>query len=249
MPTYSTIMTPFKTFFFVILASFAFISCDNLENITTPSLSNEDIVLGLKTALKVGTDSSVKILSQTDGYFKDELIKILLPDEAEPIIKNIALLPGGQALLDETIKAFNRSAEDAATEATPIFVNAITNITIEDGMSILKGQNNAATEYLKTKTNDSLYQAFQPKIKNSLSKELIPGVSAESSYARLINTYNTVANSSFGLIKPILTNSLSEHTTRKGLTGLYTKVAKEEENIRTKAAHRVNDILRKVFGE
>jgi hypothetical protein len=243
-------MTKLKTFIWVLFGSLCLISCDELDNISTPGLTNEEIVMGLKTALKVGTDSSVKIVSQTDGYFKDELIKILLPDEAEPIIKNISSLPGGQALLDETIKAINRSAEDAATEATPIFVNAITNITIEDGMSILKGQNNAATEYLKTKTNDSLYQAFQPKIKTSLSKELIPGVSAESSYARLINTYNDIiANNSLGFIKPITTNSLSEHTTKKGLIGLYTKVAKEEENIRTKAAHRVNDILRKVFGE
>lgn len=242
-------MLKLKNFIWVLFGSLCLISCDNLENINAPSLSNEEIILGLKTALKVGTDSSVNILSQTDGYYKNELIKILLPDEADPIIKNIALLPGGQSLLDETIKAINRSAEDAAIEASPIFINAITNMTIEDGMSILKGENNAATEYLKTKTNDSLYLAFQPKIKTSLSKELIPGVSAESSYARLINTYNTVANGSFGLIKPILTNSLSEHTTKKGLSGLYTKVAKEEENIRTKATHRVNDILIKVFGE
>jgi len=93
-----------------------------------------------------------------------------------------------------------------------------------------------------------LYNNFQPKINTSLSKELIPGVSAQSSYASLVDKYNAVANKSLGLLKPIIGNSLSEHTTQKGLDGLFLKVALEEGKIRNDISHRVNDILKKVFG-
>jgi len=223
-----------------------FSSCQDVN--LDPELSESEIVEGLKSALKVGTDSSVSTLNLQDGYYGDNLVKILLPEEAGVIVKNIALIPGGDLLLEETIKAINRSAEDAAKEATPIFVDAITSITIDDGKSILKGADDAATVYLKTKTFTNLHDKFQPKINTSLSKELIPGVSAQSSYASLINKYNVAANSSFGLLKPIVGNSLSEHATQKGLDGLFLKVALEEGKIRNDISHRVNDILKKVFG-
>lgn len=222
-------------------------SCEQLD-LDPSGLTNEEIIEGLKSALNVGTDTSVGILSKVDGYYKDDLVKILLPAEAKVITDNIGKIPGGQLLVDETIKAINRSAEDAATEAKPIFVNAITGITITDGLGILKGADDAATQYLNTNTYDSLSSTFEPKINASLSKELIPGVSAQGSYASLISKYNVVANNSLGLLKPVSSNSLSQHTTTKALDGLFLKVADEEGKIRNDISHRVNDILKKVFG-
>lgn len=240
-----------NTFFSTVilaLGMFGFQSCEEL-NIDPANLSNTDIVDGLKSALNVGTDSSVGILSKTDGYFKDELVKILLPDEAKVITDNIGKVPGGQLLLDQTIRAINRSAEDAATEAKPIFVNAITEITIEDGLGILKGNDDAATQYLNTKTYADLSTSFEPKINTSLSKELIPGISAQGSYASLVDKYNTVAKASFGILKEVKSNSLSAHTTNKALNGLFSKVAIEEGKIRNNINYRVTDILKKVFAE
>jgi len=235
-----------STFLQIIAMSLLLSSCEDVK--LDPELSQSEIVEGLKSALKVGTDTSVTTLNAVNGYYGDNLVKILLPEEAAVIVKNIGLIPGGDALLEETIKAINRSAEDAAKEAAPIFVDAITTITIDDGKTILKGADDAATVYLKDKTFISLYNNFQPKINTSLSKELIPGVSAQSSYASLVDKYNAVANKSLGLLKPIIGNSLSEHTTQKGLDGLFLKVALEEGKIRNDISHRVNDILKKVFG-
>jgi hypothetical protein len=222
-------------------------SCEELGDIEL-GLTEEEIAQGLKSALNVGTDTSVSILTKVDGYYKDDLVKILLPNEAGVIIDNINKIPGGSLLIEETIKAINRSAEDAAKSATPIFTNAITGISFSDAAEILAGNDDAATVYLKLNTSDSLNALFKPKIKSSLSKELIPGISAEASYASLITKYNVVANNSFGLLKPVTENSLSEHTTQKALDGLFLKISDEESKIRNDISHRVNDILKKVFG-
>lgn len=234
----------YVTLLFVSLLFFS--SCEELGDINL-GLSDQEIVEGLKSALAVGTDTSVSILTKVDGYYGDELVKILLPDEAEILVNNISKIPGGQILLDETLLAINRSAEDAAQSATPIFVNAITDITFSDAKNILNGSDDAATNYLKINTSDSLFTLFEPQINKSLSKELIPGISAQKSYASLVSKYNTVANNSLGLLKPIIGNSLSQHTTEKALNGLFLKVALEEGRIRNDVTHRVNDILKKVF--
>ena len=229
------------------LTCFTFSSCEELDNVDL-GLSQEEIAKGLKSALEVGTDTSVSILSVTDGYYKDDLVKILLPSEAAVIIDNISKIPGGDILVEETVKAINRSAEDAAKSAAPIFVNAISQITFQDAKNILEGADDAATTYLMDNTRENLTNLFEPQINKSLSKELIPGVSAQGSYASLIDKYNTVANNSFGLLKPVVGNSLSEHTTAKALDGLSSKIAIEEGKIRNDVSHRVNDILQKVFG-
>lgn len=225
------------------------VSCDEVTQIIEDNgLTEAEVVEGLKMALTVGTDTSVTTLAAVDGYLGDELVKILLPEEAAVIVTNIAKVPGGNLLIDKTIQAINRSAEDAAPEAKSIFVNAITNITIEDGFAILKGENDAATTYLKTNTESQLSAAFSPKISASLNKKLVGNISAESAYSDLISAYNTASLN--GVLFPkVTTNSLTEHTTQKALDGLFLKVSVEEENIRTIAAHRVNDILKKVFGE
>lgn len=212
------------------------------------SLTNEEVIAGLREALNVGTDTSVTILNKVDGYFRDEVVKILLPPEAEVVYQRISSIPGGTALLDNTILAMNRAAEDAASEAKPIFVNAIKGITIADGFTILNGADTAATDYLKGKTFDSLFVTFQPKINSSLSKPMVLGLSAQTTYANLIDAYNTASIN--GLLWPKITNnSLSEHVTRKGLNGLFYKVGEQEKKIRKDPLAQVTDLLKKVFGK
>lgn len=231
--------------------SFSFSSCSETDEILTAinegGLSNEDIVKGLRTALEVGTDTAVKRLSATDGYFKDELVKILLPPEAAPIFDNLSKIPGGNVLVDNTIMAINRAAEDAAPEASNIFVNAITNITITDGLDILNGNDSAATLFLKKGTYSPLQAAFAPKINTSLGKPLVLGASAASLYTDLVDTYNTASLN--GLLFPKITqNTLGDYVTAKALDGIFSKISLEEGKIRNDVNHRVSDILEKVFG-
>ncbi len=211
-----------------------------------PGLSNEQVVAGLKEALQVGTDTAVSILSLTDGYYGDELVKILLPDEANVIIDNIQLIPGGEQLVEDLVLRINRSAEDAAQQATPIFVDAITNITFSDAMNILKGHDTAATDYLKDKTFDDLTSAFLPDVTNSLEKPIIAGQSAQSTWQELTNTYNALAII-LPSIEPIETD-LALHVTEKALDGLFLKVSEEEKSIREDPVARVTSILEQVFG-
>lgn len=239
-----------KKLLVILMAAFALTSCtqDEINNIlSNGELSNEEVIAGLKSALNVGTDTSVTILNKLDGYYKDDAVKILLPEEAQVIYDNIGKIPGGNALVEETVKSLNRAAEDAAIEAKPIFVDAITGITITDGLSILKGTDTAATAYLKGKTFSPLTAAFSPKIDVSLNKKLLGNISANSAYNDLIKAYNDASLG--GLLFPkITTNTLGEHVTKRALDGLFKKVADEEMAIRKDPLARVTDILRKVFG-
>ncbi|MFN4082529.1 MAG: DUF4197 domain-containing protein [Bacteroidia bacterium] len=225
-----------------------FSSCEQIENvIQNPGLTNEEVIQGLKAALNVGTDTSVSVLSKVDGYYKDELVKIALPAEAANIYNVIGQIPGGSKLLEDAVLAVNRAAEDAAPEAKSIFVNAITGISIADGFSILNGGDTAATVYLHEKTYNPLTETFSPKIRNSLAKPLVFGVSAEKAYNDLIDAYNLASLG--GILWPrITTNSLSVHVTQKALDGLFFKVSEEERKIRKDPLHRVSEILKKVFG-
>lgn len=233
----------------MVIAIISAAACEQVEDIIKDTgLTNEEVIQGLKAALQVGTDTSVSVLSKVDGYYKDELVKIALPAEAENIYNVIGQIPGGNSLLENAVLAINRAAEDAAPEAKNIFVDAITGITIADGFSILNGGDTAATIYLKEKTYNPLSDAFSPKIRNSLSKPLVLGISAESAYANLIEAYNTASLG--GILWPrITTNSLSVHVTQKALDGLFFKVSEEERKIRKDPLHRVTEILQKVFGK
>src|SRR5690606_30938004 len=166
---------------------------------------------------------------------------------ASVIFDNLSKLPGGKELVDKTILAINRAAEDAAPEAKNIFIDAISSITFDDAQGILQGHDSAATAFLHDKTYNNLTGAFSPKISASLSKPLLGNASAESLYSGLITKWNTLANNSLGLLKPVTSNTLGEYTTKKALDGLFKKVSIEESKIRNDINHRVNDILKKVF--
>lgn len=253
-------------------------SCEDIVNTAstiagTPggsssALSEADIVEGLKTALRVGTDSSVSITSRIDGFYRDEAIKILLPPEADIIYENkdkaLVKALGIDQKIEETVMALNRAAEDAAKEAAPIFKNAIMSMSISDGWAILKGRNpaissssesfdsTAATGYLHSTTRDQLRDAFAPKVNASLDKKLVGNLSPNQIWNSLSSSYNNVADKSFGMVKPMDNTDLGKYVTEKALDGLFLKVAEEEIKIRRDpwawAKTSVGNILAKVFG-
>jgi hypothetical protein len=216
-------------------------SCSELQGIvdqlpqTGSVLSNADMAAGLRQALDLGIDKQVSKLTQTDGFFKNELVKILLPEELQKVDKGLRDI-GLDNLADEGLKVLNRAAEDAVKEATPIFVNAVKDITFNDAKNILLGNDNAATQYLTTRTQTELYNKFKPVINSSFSK-----VGADQIWANLINKYNAI---------PFTNNvnpDLTDYVTGEALKGVYTMIAVEEKEIRTKVSSRTTDLLRKVF--
>jgi hypothetical protein len=231
------------------------LSCAELMQVANTALSDRpltsaEIIAGLKQALQVGTDSSVARLSKIDGYFRDMAIKILLPPEANTITQNLSRLPGGEKLVNDVILRINRAAEDAAKEAGPVFVSAVTGMTISDGLAILKGGDMAATEYLKANTSQQLFQLYQPKIKVSLDKKLVGNISTNDSWNKLTSDWNRMANSLVGQLagfKPV-NIKLDEYLTQKGLDGLFLKIGEAEKKIRQDPVARVTELLKRVFG-
>ena len=213
-------------------------------------LTNSEIVGGLKDALLVATDSSVTHLSAVDGYLKDLSIKILLPPEAKSITDNISKLPGGSKLVDDVIIRINRAAEDAARGAKPIFVNSIREMTFTDGLQILKGPDNAATRYFMQKTNQQLMELYRPKIRESLNKNLVAGISTQQSWNELTNSWNQLAGSMVGKIADLKTVDvkLEDYILQQALNGMFLKIAEREKDIRTNTNARVTTLLKKVFG-
>ena len=198
-------------------------------------LSNADISSGLRQALDMGIEKQVSKLTQTDGYYKNDLVKILLPEELQKVDKALRDI-GLSSLADEGLKVLNRAAEDAVKEATPIFVDAVKEITFNDAKNILVGNDNAATQYLTSKTESALYSKFNPVIKNSFSK-----VGADQIWDNLITKYNSI---------PFTNNvnpDLTDYVTNEALKGVYTMIAVEEKEIRTNLSSRSTALLQKVF--
>ena len=213
-------------------------------------LSNAEIIGGLKDALLVGTDSSVTHLSAIDGYLKDLAVKILLPPEAKTITDHLSKLPGGSKLVDDVIIRINRAAEDAAKGAKPIFVNSIRDMTFADGLQILRGPDNAATQYFEQKTSQQLLELYRPKIRESLNKNLIAGISTQQSWNELTNRWNQIAGSAIGQITGLKTVDvkLEDYLLQQALKGMFLKIAEREKDIRNNANARVTALLRRVFG-
>ncbi len=198
-------------------------------------LSQDQIGNGLKEALNKGISNQVSKLTSTDGFFKNELVKILLPEELQKVDKGLRKI-GLSSLADEGIKVLNRAAEDAVKTSTPIFVNAVKEITFTDAKNILLGSENAATSYLQGKTNTALYSKFNPVIKNSFDK-----VGADKVWSNLITKYNSIPFVS--KVNPDLT----DYVTNQALKGVFTMIAVEEKGIREKVGLRTSSLLQKVF--
>jgi hypothetical protein len=200
-------------------------------------LSNEDIVAGLKEALSVGAQNSSSKLSATDGFFGNAVIKVLMPAEAKKAETTLRNLGFGN-MVDNAILSMNRAAEEASKSAAPIFVDAIRDMSIQDAVGILKGNDSAATSYLKGKTIGNLTSAFKPVIDQALQK-----TNATKYWKDVFETYNKLPTT-FNKIN----TDLSGYVTDRALSGLFIQVALEEQKIRKDPAARVNDILKKVFG-
>ena len=201
------------------------------------TLSNANISKGLKEALNKGIDKQVTKLTAVDGFYKNELVKILLPEELQKVDKTLRKM-GMSSLADEGILMLNRAAEDAVKESTPIFVDAVKNMSFTDATKILMGNENAATAYLQNETTNPLYAKFNPVIQNSFAK-----VGAEKVWTSIIKKYNSL---------PLVTKvnpDLTDYTTNKALEGVFKMIALEEKDIRTNLNARSTDLLKKVFAK
>lgn len=230
-----------KNFIYLLFPLFL-ISCDpadwqRAQDILSATLTDTDISNGLKEALNLGVGESVDYLSVTDGYYKSAY-KILLPEEANTVISKLKYIPGFDNLEEEVIKRINRGAEDAAKKAGPIFVDAIKQMTFTDVMNILKGQDNAATNYLHDKTYSNLYNEFRPILITSLNK-----FGALDYWSNAVNKYNAI---------PLLEDvnpDLADHINTKALVGLFDLVEKKEKGIRTDVGQRTSSLLKRVFAQ
>ncbi|MFN3968107.1 DUF4197 domain-containing protein [Flavobacterium sp.] len=228
-----------KTIFTLIL-SVSFLSCAEMQQIANqfPEInqSNQlDIAGGLKEALNNGISKQVSKLTAVDGFYKNEAVKILMPEELQKVDKALRRVGLG-SLADDGIKMLNRAAEDAVKESTPIFVDAVKQMSFADAKNILMGNESSATTYLQTTTTSPLYAKFNPVIKSSFAK-----VGADKVWSNIINKYNAIP-----LVKKV-NPDLTDYTTNKALEGVFKMIAVEEKNIRTNINSRTSTLLQKVF--
>jgi hypothetical protein len=225
----------------ILVIAIQFAGCAELQKVISqlPSgsvgLSQEQIGNGLRQALDNGIKNQVAKLTSKDGFYRNELVKILLPEELQAVDKGLRKIGLGN-LADEGIKVLNRAAEDAVKTATPIFVNAVKEITFADAKNILLGDTNAATTYLQSKTSESLYARFSPVINTSFSR-----VGADKIWSNLISKYNSIP-----FVKKV-NPDLTGYVTNQALKGVFTMITKEEKGIREKAGLRNTALLKQVF--
>lgn len=230
-----------KKIFLLAIIPF-FLGCAELQQIADSlpqegtTVSNAEVAAGLRQALDFGIDKQVSKLAQENGFFSNELVRIGLPPELQKVDRTLRDV-GLDALADEGLKVLNRAAEEAVQEATPIFVNAVKQITFTDARNILLGDDTAATTYLAQKTTDPLYSKFNPVITTSLEE-----VGANRVWTNIINRYNALPLTSD--VNP----DLADYVTREALKGVYTMIAIEEKEIRNNFAARTTNLLKRVFG-
>jgi hypothetical protein len=224
----------------LIIALFSLSSCAELQQIanqypTLGTIGSTNIAGGLREALDNGISKQVTKLTATDGFYKNEVVKILLPEELRKVDSGLRQI-GLSSLADEGLKVLNRAAEDAVKEATPIFVDAVKNMTFTDAKTILLGNNTAATAYLQSSTSTALYGKFNPVIKNSFSK-----VGADKVWTNIITKYNSLP-----LVNKV-NPDLTDYVTNQAMNGVFKMIAVEELNIRTNISARTSPLLQSVF--
>jgi len=232
----------------LFLSFFLLFSCDQFE------LSEGEIAAGLKSALEVGSKYALKTLGSENGFLDDLTVKIGLPQDVAVIVKQMAAVPGvGNAIKkieEELILTINRAAEASIEGVIPIVIDAIKDMTIQDAKSILFSSNQiAATDYLREKTYNPLCDVCGSVINGALNRKIVLNVSAQDVWTSFTNLYYQVKNNiPFVNLDPIDTD-LTLYATQKALDGVFLKVGNEEVKIRTDVSARVNDLLRKVFGQ
>ena len=200
------------------------------------NLSESDIAKGLKEALDVGTKNAVGAVSKTDGFFKNPKVKIPFPPEVKKVETSVRKI-GMNKQADDFVMALNRAAEDAAKSATPIFGDAIKSMTLSDAKSILKGNETAATDFMKGKTSNELAAKFRPIVQQSMQK-----VQVTKHWKTIATKYNQLPMTQ--KVNP----DLEKYVTDKAIEGLFKMIAEEEIKIRKDPAARISDLLKSVFG-
>lgn len=195
-----------------------------------------EVISGLKEALSIGSKNAGGLASKVDGYYKNPSIFIPFPQEAKAVEDKVRALGMG-SFVDDFVRTMNRAAEEAAKEAAPIFVDAVKQMTIQDGWTILRGNNRAATDFLKEKTSAQLYVKFKPVVERAIDK-----VQLAKYWEPVISKYNKIP------FVQKMNPDLKDYTTRKAIDGLFFLVAKEEQKIRENPGARITDLLKKVFG-
>jgi hypothetical protein len=261
--------------FFLLLATI-FISCDTLmqalqtassyASSNSGSLSQSEVVSALKQALEIGAKYATEQLHKTNGYYGNKAIKILLPTQIQsaldyalnnPTVKRLGIDKILKKKIDQVVLSMNRAAEKEAIQAQPIFINAIKNLSIVQGYSILKGQDprhkiagfdsTAATHYLELKTRNQLFNLYKPKINDALNKDLLGiGLSTNQLWNQLTKYYNAYVATL--LNRPKITYSLADYATNKALDGLFYTIGQEEKKIRQNPYKWSSDLIKKVFG-
>lgn len=233
-----------KKWFFALSAIALFSSCDTLQQIGTTlattqtagsAVTETDAAQGIREALTQGITKAVLNLNVKDGFLGNQAYKLLLPPDAVKIENTLRNLGMG-AQVDKAITQINRAAEDAVGQATPIFANAIKQMSITDALNIVKGGNNSVTNFFKEKTGTQLLAAFAPNIKQSLDK-----VNATKYYSDIVNIYNKIPTTKK------LNPDLQNYVAGKATDALFDQIAKEEANIRANPLQQTSAILKKVF--
>ncbi|WP_447970920.1 DUF4197 domain-containing protein [Nitrospira sp. M1] len=210
---------------------------EQFGSLSDNTLDNDKIVSGLKEALSVGTDNTINLTGNLDGYLKNDAIKILLPKQLQSMDKGLRVVGMGPQV-DEFVVGMNRAAEEAAPLAKPIFQDAVKEMSVKDGKAILNGGDTAATDYFKSKTKDKLTEAFTPKVQEAMGNV---GVAAQ--YKALVGRYTSLP-----FVKAEQFD-LDHYVVGKSLDGLFYTLAQEEQKIRTDPAARVTSLLKDVFGK
>ena len=209
----------------------------NKAKATVTGSGDNEVGLGLKQALEFGVNEAVDKLSAEKGYLESPY-KILIPEEARQIVAKVKMVPGFGDVEQQLIDKMNKAAELAAKKATPIFVEAITDMTFRDAMNILLGEKDAATRYLETETRTALYTAFLPVIQSALDE-----VNARTYWSSVVNAYNNVP-----FVKKV-NPKLDDHVNQKALDGLFSLIEVKESKIRGDQSERKTDLLKKVFAQ
>lgn len=236
-----------KKFFAILSIVVLLTSCDillgTLGSLETggsvAQLSQTEVAQGLKEALTVGIGNAVNLVSVTNGFYKNNEIKIPFPEEAIKV-KEFCMKAGLTNQVTQFEEKLNRAAEEAAKGSKDVFVAAIKQMTINDAITILKGGDDAATNYLKKTTSTTLYNKFYPVVVSATDKIMLAKY-----WTPLVEKYNTAMLVTGG---QKVNTDLNSYVTNRALDGLFVMVAKEEKKVRVDPVARVTDILVKVFG-
>jgi len=225
---------------FISSSLLLFSACEILKELEIPAsgtVSEGDIINGLKEALKIGTENGINSLSQQDGFYGNPLFKIPFPEEVKYVEEKLRAL-GFNKMIDDFILTLNRGAEKAVKKASPIFIDAIKNMSFTDARTILNGKDDEATRYFHSKTHNQLIIAFKPDVQTTLDQ-----VQVNAYWTDITTAYNKIP-----FTKKVDTD-LAQYVTEKAVDGLFIRIAQEEKLIRKDPEARVTEILRKVFGQ